>query len=117
MQKTIVIGEREYPVYAFLVVREGTNPGREYPLYQERVVIGRDGTACQIAVDDKAAGRQHCAVVFRDGNFFLSDLASTNGTYVNPTGTNDRPIDGHHMLDDGDVVGIGKTRFVFKRVW
>jgi hypothetical protein len=116
-QKTVILNQKEYKVYAFLVIKEGIGVGREFPLFQERTVVGRDGTVSQIPVDDQAASREHCAILFKDNEFQVRDLASQNGTFINPTGIDDKPIDGAYALKDGDVIGVGKTRLVFKRVW
>jgi len=116
-QKTIIIGKQEYPVYALLVVREGVGVGREFPVYQERTAIGRDATQCQVPVDDDSASRQHAAIVYRDGNFVIQDLASRNGTYINAKGFDDAPLAAPHVLKDGDIIGIGRTRLIFKRIW
>jgi hypothetical protein len=116
-QKTVVIGQKEHAVYAFVVVKEGANPGREFPVYSERTDIGRDGTLCQVAIDDDSASRQHAAIVLQDGNFYLVDLASRNGTFINPKGYDDQRIDGRVLLNNGDIIGVGRTRFVFLRAW
>jgi len=116
-QKTVVIGKQEFPVFALLIMKEGSAAGREFPLYEKRTVIGRDGIQAQIVVDDESVGRQHAAVVYRDDTFTVTDLASTNGTFVNPKGHDDEPITAPKALNDGDVIAVGRTKFVYKRAW
>jgi len=116
-RKTVIIGKKEYPVYGMLVMKQSSGPPREFALFEERTQIGRDGTQCRIPVDDEAVSSQHAAIVLRDKDFVLHDLASTNGTYINPKGYEDTPIGQPYKLNDGDVIGLGNVRLVFKRIW
>ena len=59
--------------------------------------------------DDPEAkvSRRHARVTLRDGQYFLEDLGSTNGTFVN---RGKRLIPGHRQtLNDGDEIIVGKT--------
>jgi pSer/pThr/pTyr-binding forkhead associated (FHA) protein len=59
-------------------------------------------------VIDNPAVSSHHACVFRDGDHFVvEDLQSTNGTFVNDKRVN------RHVLQNGDVVLVGKHRLVF----
>jgi len=80
---------------------------RTYTLSGNRVVIGRE-TSCNIVVNDINASRRH-ADITKDANGFwvLSDLQSTNGTFVNG-----RPV-GACRLREGDLITIGMTTLVF----
>lgn len=58
-----------------------------------------------IVLDGTFISAEHAAIVQRDGNWWLSDRGSRNGTAVN-----DRLIQGEVGLAPGDVVGIGDVR-------
>lgn len=45
------------------------------------VVIGRS-TKCDIVIPHESMSRQHCQIEFRDGEFFVTDLGSSNGVFV-----------------------------------
>lgn len=48
------------------------------------VVIGRKQDMCGIVIDyDKSVSGKHCEIKIKDGKFFINDLQSANGTYVN----------------------------------
>jgi hypothetical protein len=115
-RQTVVIGKKAYPVYALLVVKEGDEPGNKFPVYDTRTLIGSD-SRCQIVIRDEGVSRQHAAIVNRDGKFILTDLASTNGTFVNPKGMDDIPLGAPQVLNDNDLILIGQTKLVYKRVW
>jgi pSer/pThr/pTyr-binding forkhead associated (FHA) protein len=66
--------------------------------------------------DDPEAkvSRRHARISFRDGQYFLEDLGSTNGTFVNrgrrlSPGTS-------QTLKDGDEIIVGKTFLRFRLV-
>ena len=68
---------------ASVVIIEGYPEGMEYLIEKEYTVIGRDKSTADIALKDPLVSRQHVAVLFRDGNYTLKDLESTNGTLMN----------------------------------
>jgi len=66
---------------AMVVVREPDGRVRRVPLDGSPVVIGRDA-ACDVVLDDRRASRRHARIQARGGYIVLSDLGSTNGTYI-----------------------------------
>lgn len=60
-----------------------------------------------IVIENLAVSGEHAVIISMDGNFFLEDLDSTNGTHVNGKRIK------RHVLQDGDVVEIGKYRMKF----
>jgi hypothetical protein len=95
---------------AWLVLRRANHSLKSFPVSYGRSVIGRDGSRCQIVVDDATISAEHAAIVFEHGRYVLYDLASTNGTYVNDHRTQ------RQMLYDGDRVRLGTAELIFKRV-
>lgn len=80
--------------------------GQKYELDCERITIGRS-TTNSIVLDDVAVSGNHC-ILQRDGNaWFLRDLNSTNGTYVNDTRITTA------RLVSGDTIGIGEIKLLF----
>ncbi len=71
--------------------------------------IGRDPRQSDIAVPDKRLSRCHVALRYSPGQgFVLSDLESTNGTYVNG-----EKLKRVYTLRDGDRIRIGSSLFHF----
>lgn len=88
------------------VVAGDRNLGARYNL-SDLLVIGR-ATEGGIVLDDTYASQQHARVYEQGNTFFVEDLGSTNGTYVNG-----RKISYPLELRAGDRIKIGKTVFEF----
>jgi diguanylate cyclase (GGDEF)-like protein len=70
------------------------------------VLLGRE-TDSTICIDESAASRHHARIVARDDGYYVADLRSTNGTFVN----NVRVL--VRKLEDGDYVRVGTHIFRF----
>jgi FHA domain-containing protein len=71
--------------------------------------VGRAGS-CAITVDDTYVSQQHARFFERDGAWYVEDLGSTNGTYLN-----DQRVTQAAEVHPGDVVRLGKTVLELRR--
>jgi len=92
---------------ATLLVEEGDDAGKEFPLGDYRTILGRRDT-CDIILSDSSVSRRHAQLEQKGGRFWLTDLGSSNGTFVNGL-----PVE-KAELTDGDVITVGKTVLIFK---
>jgi serine phosphatase RsbU (regulator of sigma subunit) len=92
---------------AVLRALEGVNPGKLFPLEGAAVILGRH-PACDIVLESAAVSRQHARILAVDGNFYLEDLHSRNGTFLNG-----QPVIQRQLLDEHDEVGICDLLFTF----
>ena len=93
--------------HAAVVIRSGGNRvGESFPLEGDRMTVGRRPDS-DVFLDDVTVSRDHALVVKRGGDFYLDDLGSLNGTYVNR-----RRIESHRLAD-GDELQIGKYKLTF----
>jgi FHA domain-containing protein len=89
-----------------LVVRSGGGrAGEMFPLDGE-TTVGRSPD-CGIFLDDVTVSRKHAILRERDGQFFIEDQGSLNGTFVN------RKRVESAQLDDGDELQVGKYRLTY----
>lgn len=79
---------------------------KEIPVLKPEFVVGR-GRKADIQLQDSAVSRRHLRIVKRDDNYFLEDLGSTNGTFLNGRRIRTR------RLRDGDEFYIGHTSLRF----
>src|SRR5215813_9019597 len=84
----------------------GKLKGKVFLLQDKPVVIGRE-TSAEVCLADAAVSRRHSLVEARDNQFWINDLQSLNGTFVN-----DVPIK-ERALQHGDRIRIGETQFLF----
>ena len=106
--------------HATLVIERGNSAGKQFPLSHQESNIGRwdaDGGVfpdVDLDTDDPEAkvSRRHARISFRDGQYVIEDLGSTNGTFVN-RGRRLKPGESH-QLKDGDEIIVGKTFLRFR---
>lgn len=108
-QPTVPIGAPPAPE-GWLVLRSGPRTGQQFGLKRGRNTIGRDPSRADIVLDDETVSGAHAVIQFEQGQFYIYDLASLNGTYVN-----ERRVQ-KQLLMDGDAIRFGNARAVFKRV-
>ena len=90
-----------------LFTENGPHAGQKYPLATQKVVLGRHPD-CDVVVDVGAVSRRHAQLVQVDGQYYLEDLKSRNGTFVNQM-----PVHGRHPLQEGDRIQICDITFRF----
>jgi FHA domain len=101
--------------HARLVIERGRSAGKQFPLSGDESQIGRwdaDGGIfpdVDLDADDPEAkvSRRHARIMRRNGQYFIEDLGSTNGTFIN-RGRRLLPGD-RQPLRDGDEIIVGKT--------
>ncbi|QEL15458.1 GGDEF domain-containing protein [Limnoglobus roseus] len=79
--------------------------GQRYVIGSTPVTLGR-GSECKLSIPDTSVSRFHSRVeIGADGRHHVTDLGSTNGTFVNNTRTTEGP------LADGDYLRVGNCIF------
>jgi hypothetical protein len=98
------------PFFAWLVLlSEDGKPVHDIRLTREKSVIGK-GTDADIRLNDDFASKLHAVIHFEEERFFISDLGSTNHTWLNGK----KII--KEELQDGDFIRIGHQETIFKHV-
>jgi pSer/pThr/pTyr-binding forkhead associated (FHA) protein len=90
-----------------LVIRAGGGrEGESFPVDRERTTVGRRPDS-DVFLDDVTVSRDHALLVHRGDHWYLDDLGSLNGTYVNRSRIESR------RLEEADEVQIGKYKLTF----
>ena len=106
-ERGALVGDDVADEGAALVIRAGGGRvGESFPLNADRMTIGRRPDS-DIFLDDVTVSRDHALLVRRSGDYYLDDLGSLNGTYVN------RHRIESHRLEDGDELQVGKFKLTY----
>jgi predicted Zn finger-like uncharacterized protein len=89
-----------------LAVILGANAGKIFPVTQPRVVLGR-GVNCDIQLQDSEISRRHAMLEIKGDAATVSDLGSTNGTYVDGVRVRSKDIEAHQEF------ALGTTTLMF----
>ena len=106
---TLGPGGRAAATDAWLVAVRGggLSPGERYDLFGG-LSIGRS-TNADVRIDDRFASGIHSRIYSRGASYYVEDLGSTNGTFLNGG-----QLEGEAELHDLDEVKIGDTEFRFE---
>lgn len=91
---------------AYLKLIDDDAKDKIYPI-RESLTVGRDRYS-DIKLDFNFVSKNHFIIEEDDGEYYLRDLKSKNGTYVNGTRIVDEVI-----LEDADIIEIEGIKFVF----
>ena len=86
-----------------LVVTDGGLAGTRIALGEQPIMIGRANDSTLVLTDDYASTR-HARLTSRDGDWYVEDLGSTNGTYLDRT-----KVASPTLVPAGVPIRIGKT--------
>jgi len=98
--------------YGRLDVYWPDGPMKSYELSKPAVAIGRS-PGNDLTLEAAAVSRYHATITLRDGEVFLQDLGSINGTYINGQRL---PPDEPYALQSGEEIQIGELRLIFYTV-
>lgn len=88
-----------------LYVQSGNLSGRIYQVSNNFIIGRQEG---DLALKDDTVSRRHASISNNGGSFFLQDLGSTNGTFVNNRRISQSP------LANGDEIRFGNVQVIFK---
>ena len=96
------------PAHLLLVLVDNAAP-RHVPLHLLPLTVGRSAPS-EIILEGSTVSRRHCRFEQRDDGIVLTDLGSTNGTFVNG-----ERIDAPVLLQDGVRIEIGAHALSYHR--
>lgn len=107
-RRTVLISEkRKPPVVGWFVAMTGDQKGEDFKVREGKNIVG-SGPEAQIVIRDSTVSSQHASLRYEEGKFFLTDLDSSNGTYLN-----DKKV-AREELKDNDVLRFGEITVKFK---
>jgi pSer/pThr/pTyr-binding forkhead associated (FHA) protein len=91
---------------AKILIKLNNETLQEFHIEKDSITIGRD-TKSDIVLDDILVSRYHAKIVFQDQNYYVQDLKSGNGIYVNSTKVTKK------TLQNWDEIAVGKYTLIF----
>ena len=91
--------------HSYLTIRGGSSHGVVIHIRKAITTMGRHDDA-DVVIDDPAISRRHAEIALSGDGYFLLDLGSKNGTFVNQhnIGTSE------YRLKDGDEISFGPSQ-------
>jgi hypothetical protein len=107
-QKAETPGKIQKPLFfAWLVSLEGPDQGKDYRILKESTSVGKQESS-DIVLKGEFISRSHALLLYENHQFILSDLHSTNHTYVNGEKISKK------ALKDNDIIKFGDAVYKFK---
>ncbi|GIW96125.1 MAG: peptide-binding protein [Pirellulaceae bacterium] len=91
---------------ASLFVIRGRDQGKRFELDRDCITIGRDSSN-SVQLHDSEVSRRHAEIHCQEGHYWIVDLGSSNGTFVNGQRVE------RQLLKSGDRLQIGRTLIVY----
>ena len=79
-QGTTLSSVKKLGITFYVEIEEGKESLRQFT--QTEIVLGRDAS-CDLCIMDEALSAHHARVIYHHGQWWLEDLNSTNGTFLN----------------------------------
>jgi len=92
--------------YAYLEIGHPGLKMTRVELAEEDIFIGR-GSLCRVQLQIENTSRLHARITFRDEEYYIEDLESTNGTFVNGIQVQ------KCLLRNNDQIQIGDAKILF----
>jgi hypothetical protein len=101
------------PVVGWLIALDGKHKGEDFKIVEGKNKLGKNADCDVVLTDDFISG-DHALIYYEkdDKHFLITDLGSTNGTYVYEGGEY-KKITRRELLDN-DTVKLGETQLRFK---
>ncbi len=99
----------EGPVHSLLLMQDGDAAAKRIALSFLPVTIGR-GPPAELVLEGGTVSRRHCRIELQGSQLVISDLGSTNGTFVDGV-----RVEGTVALQDGAALAIGAHRLRYQR--
>jgi ABC-type multidrug transport system ATPase subunit/pSer/pThr/pTyr-binding forkhead associated (FHA) protein/ABC-type transport system involved in multi-copper enzyme maturation permease subunit len=106
--QTLYLANYKLPTNRIFQLVEGNETVRQkIDFTQNEIILGRTDE-CDLTIRNPNISSEHAKIIYEDNNYYIIDLDSTNGTFVNFN-----PIDGKTQIIEGDKITLGAYTFEF----
>jgi eukaryotic-like serine/threonine-protein kinase len=108
-----VMGPNGRPILARFLLQNGHMAGRSFRFHQDMTTIGRTN-GNDLIINEKTVSRRHARLWCDNGRWYVADMQSANGTFINNVRLQpNQPT----MLNDGDVINFGDEIVLFNIIY
>jgi hypothetical protein len=110
-RKTVLLSDvaRKTALVGWLVAMDGDQKGEDFRLRDGQNTVG-SAPDSDVVLNDQTVSAKHASIRYKDGNFFLSDLDSSNGTFINGLEECIARVE----INDSDMLRLGAVTLKFK---
>ena len=103
------VGEPQTGIPMVMIFMNGAREAEEMKVFiNGSAIVGR-GQGCDIFIDDETLSRQHFVIEYRSGEFYIQDLETTNGTFLNGVRLSHK-----RRLEKGDIIKAGALELLMR---
>jgi serine/threonine protein kinase len=108
-----VMGPNGRPILARFLLQNGSLAGRAFRFHQDLTTIGRTN-GNDLIISGRTVSRRHARLWFDNGRWYLADMQSANGTFINNVRLQpNQPVG----LNDGDMLNFGEEVVLFNIIY
>lgn len=108
-----VMGPNGRPILARFLLQNGSLVGRSFRFHQDLTTIGRTNGS-DLIISGKTVSRRHARLWCDNGRWYLADMQSANGTFVNGVRLQpNQPV----IINDGDTINFGDEIVLFNIIY
>jgi eukaryotic-like serine/threonine-protein kinase len=108
-----VMGPNGRPILARFLLQNGQMAGRAFRFHQDLTTIGRTN-GNDLIISGRTVSRRHARLWFDNGRWYLADMQSANGSFVNNARLQpNQPV----ALNDGDILNFGDEIVLFNIIY
>lgn len=107
---TVFLGTQEKTGGVYCLMEEGETEDKRILLKKENIILGKNSDTADEIIEDESVSRLHAFITKEEGNYYLEDLNSLNGTFLNGVRLAYKE---KVCLKENDMIGIGRKTFCF----
>jgi hypothetical protein len=111
--KTVILADLSNKVDSYLIPFD-LDDNKKIPISEYPFVIGKSGNSVNYIINEKGISRLHAKITKDGDNYYLVDLASTNGTYINGLKIKENIP---YIINDKDEIVFSKIKFSWMKTF
>lgn len=115
LSETFVVDEHRSAASDFnryVVIKNLANSSSEKVVIKDSLVVGRANEKGMYSINDKSVSKNHCSLTVKNRKLYLSDLNSSNHTYLNGI-----QVRQDAEVHSGDIIKIGNTKLMISYLY